>query len=239
MSRFTSEELYVLASLMGLEFIIGVEDRTLENNRSGLEGLFRKNYQELEERGVFEYKIDGTLLVERDVRKSINVLNKSDQVLVVITDINGIREKINYLKYGNDYCKLTDKGSSYNLEIIDKFDIDSILSLYSIRVSDNQIKNLSLPVDSLKEISNLYNSFDENEAELMLSELIQDDGIKNDIRECLTKKNESFVLKEYKRIGNHMVNTENLILRFTDQYILSFSVADGKTVDVSIYQKEK
>ena len=113
------------------------------------------------------------------------------------------------------------------------------MSLYSIRVSDNQIKNLSLPVDSLKEISNLYNSFDENEAELMLSELIQDDGIKNDIRECLTKKNESFVLKEYKRIGNHMVNTENLILRFTDQYILSFSVADGKTVDVSIYQKEK
>ena len=238
MSHFTSEELYVLASLMGLEFIIGVEDRTLENNRSGLEGLFRKNYQELEERGVFEYKIDGTLLVERNVRKSINVLNKSDQVIVVITDIDGSREKTNYLKYGSDYCKLVDKGTSYNLEIVDEFDVDSILSRYRISISDNQIKNLNLSVDSLKEISNLYNSFDENEAEILLSELIQEDGVKAVIRECLTKKDGSFVLKEYKRNGNHMINTENLILRFTDQYILSFSVSDGKTVDVSIYQKE-
>ena len=238
MNLFTSEELYVLASLMGLEFIIGVEDRTLESNRSSLDDLFKKYCKELEDRGVIEYKIDGTLLVERNIRKSINVLNKSDHAIVVVTDINGNREKANYLKYGSDYCKLTDKGTSYDLEIIKGFDINSILSRFNISLSGDCVKTLNLSIGSLKEISDLYNAFDQMEAERKLSELIQDISVKAVISECLIKKTKFFVLKEYKRSGNHMVNTDNLIMRFADQYMLSFSVGEGNTVKVSIYQKE-
>jgi hypothetical protein len=47
MNRFTSEELYVLASLMGREFIIGVEGKTLENYRSDLKGMLMNNYSDL------------------------------------------------------------------------------------------------------------------------------------------------------------------------------------------------
>ena len=68
---FSSEELYVLASLLGREYLIGVEDKTLENSRSDLKGMFKRNYDDLEARGLFEYRIDGTLLVDREVKNSI------------------------------------------------------------------------------------------------------------------------------------------------------------------------
>lgn len=238
MNRFTSEELYVLASLMGREFIIGVEGKTLENNRSDLKGMLMNNYSDLEVRGLLEYRIDGTLLVDPEIRKIVKILNKADDVFVVSTDINGVHEKVNYLKYGNEYCKLIDKGSSYMVEIVDEFDSNSLLGLYDIKFSGEPVKHFNIPISSLTELSDMYNSFDGSEADAMLSELIHEPETEQLMRECLSQKNNSFVMKEYKRSEKHMVNVSNYILRFIKDNMLSFSICDSDTVIMSIYRKE-
>ena len=238
MNLFTSEELYVLASLLGRDFIIGVEEKTYENNSSDLKGLFQKNYSALEARGVFEYRIDGTLLVDHDVKNAVKILNKADCVFVVVTNIRGSREKINFLKYGELYCRLTEKGSAYSLEVMEEFNYGSILDSFGIRLSGVPLKELCIPMTSLKEINDLYNSFSQSDADRMLAELIQDPGTEDLIRECLLRKNGSFVMKEYRRIRNTLSNNNSLILRITDDFILDFSVNDGINVMVRIYRKE-
>lgn len=238
MNLFTSEELYVLAALMGRDFIIGVEGKTLETNRSNLKELYKDCFFNLEARGVFEYKIDGTLLVDREVKSIIKVLNKADGVTVVYTDINGILEKTSFLKYADEYCRLIDRGTSYEAESINYYDIGSLLNAYGIKFSSDSQFKCTLPISSLVEIGELYNSFNQNEADCLLSELVPDKETMNLIRPCLLMKNRFFVLKEYKRIGNHMVVTENLLLRFAEDYILKFVINDGINVDILICQKE-
>lgn len=238
MITFSSEELYVLASLMGREYIIGVEGETLMKNAFDLQGLFTKYYSELEERGLFEYRMDGTLLLEHDIKKMIMTLNKADCVFVISTDINGYYEKVNYLSYKKECCRITDKGSIYSLEVLDSFDCDSIKNIYGVAFSGNPAKKFSIPLSSFKYICELFNSFNESEAVRLLSELLHDSENEYLLNHCLTTKKNMFVMKEYKRTGNRMVNINNLILRFIDGYILSFSICDGDTVLVNAYKKE-
>jgi len=237
MNLFTSEELYVLASLLGREFIIGVEDRTLENNRSDLKGMFRRNFTDLESRGVFEYRLDGTLLIDRDVRKIIKILNKADNVFVVATDINGKREKVNYLSYSSQFCKLIDMGSRYSMEMVSEFSYRSILDSYGIVLPASPIKKISIPLGDYKEMDELYNSFSKNEADKYLSGIVQDMEAESLIRECMVTKSGSFVMKEYCKVDSHLVAKNDLILRFVGDYILYFSIDDGETVIVSIFKK--
>lgn len=238
MNRFTSEELYVLASLMGREFIIGVEGKTLEDNMSDLKGMLMKNYSDLEARGLLEYRIDGTLLVDPEIRKIVKILNKADSVFVVSTDMHGAREKVNYLRYGNEYCKLIDKGTSYSAAVVDEFDSNSLLVLYGIQLSGEPLKKYSVPISFLTELSDMYNSFNGSEADAMLTEIINEPETEKMMHECLSHKNNSFVMKEYKRSGKHMVNVGNYILRYINDFVLSFSICDGDTVIMSIYRKE-
>ena len=237
MNLFTSEEIYVLASLLGREFIIGVEDRTLENNRSDLKGMFRRNYTDLESRGVFEYRLDGTLLIDRDVRKVIKILNKADNVFVVATDINGKHEKVNYLSYSSQFCKLVDMGSRYSMEIVNEFSFQSILDLFDVVLPASPVKKVSIPLGDYKEMDNLYNSFSTNEADKYLAGIVQDLEAESLIRECLVTKSGSFVMKEYRKADSHLVAKNNLILRFVGDYILNFSIDDGENVIISCFKK--
>ena len=234
MNLFTSEEIYVLASLLGREFIVGVEDRTFEKNRSDLKGMFRRNYSDLESRGVFEYRMDGTLLIDHDVRNAIKVMNKADNAFVVATDVNGKHEKVNYLSYGNQFCKLEDLNSRYSLGMIDSFSYQSILDSYGIVLPSSLIKKISLPLANLIEINDMYNSFNTTEADKRLLDAIQDDEIVGLIRESFLKKSGMFVMKQYKKADCHLVMNNNLILRFVDDYILNFSIDDGETVIVNV-----
>lgn len=234
MNLFTSEEIYVLASLLGREFIVGVEDRTFEKNRSDLKGMFRRNYSDLESRGVFEYRMDGSLLIDHDVRNAIKVMNKADNVFVVATDVNGKHEKVNYLSYGNQFCKLEDLNSRYSLGMIDSFSYQSILDSYGIVLPSSLIKKISLPLADLIEINDMYNSFNTTEADKRLLDVIQDDEIVGLIRESFLKKSGMFVMKQYNKADCHLVMNNNLILRFVDGYILNFSIDDGETVIVNV-----
>ena len=238
MNLFTSEEIYVLASLLGREFIVGIEGRTLENNRSDLLGMFRKNYSDLESRGVFEYRMDGTLLIDHDVRRIIKVLNRADSVFVVSTDIKGKREKITYLSYDNQFCKLIDLDSKYSMEMINEFSFLSILDSFGVVIPSASVKTISIPLVDYKEIDSLYNSFNRNEADKYLTRLVSDLEAERMIRECLVSKSGSFVLKEYSKADSHLVPKNDLFLRVTSDHILRFSIDDGETVIVNIYKKE-
>lgn len=238
MNLFTSEELYVMASLLGKEFIIGVEGSTLENNISDLKGMFKKNYSELEAKGVFEYRIDGTLLVDRDVGKMINVLNKADNVFVVVADCNGKKEKANYLSYGELYCKLTEQGTQYLTEILDGFSYGSILEHYGISIPAAPVKKIDIGLNDFTAADSLYKSFNTEEADAYLSNLLEDPETEKLIRECLLNKNKAFVMKEYRRLGCRLVNVNELILKFTADHLLRFDINGADTVTVSIYRKE-
>ena len=235
---FSSEELYVLASLLGREYLIGVEDKTLENSRSDLKGMFKRNYDDLEARGLFEYRIDGTLLVDREVKNSIKVLNKAETVYVIATDIRGKKEKVTFLQYRNSFCKIADNGRTYSSESTDTFDEKTIMDSFNIKYSNEPISVCSIPLNSLKEICELYSSFNETEAEELLSESVLDTDAKELIHRCLISKNYSFVMKGYRKNGNHLVNVNNLFLRFCNEYILSFSIKNNDNVIVNIYRKE-
>ena len=236
MNTFTSEELYVLAALTRREFLIGVEGNTLEDNMADLRGLFKRNYAELEARGLVEYRMDGTLLLNREVRDSIRVLNKADSVVVVVANINGNRVKTHYLSYGNKVCRLTEDGPKYSLEIITDYDKESVLESCGIDLESSPVTELSIPLDTLNQLNESFSSFDEGEGSRILSGLTQDSRISSLMRDCMLKKNHSFVMKEYKKIGHHIVNTDNLILRFIGNNTIRFSVSDGTNVNVSIYE---
>ena len=237
MNLFTSEELYVIASLLGKEFIIGVEGETFENNLSDLNSLFDRNFTGLESRGVFEYKIDGTLLIDREVNDMIKVLNKADDIFVVATDYAGKKERVDYLRYGELNCKLVDQGNRYLTEIVDGFSNKSILDSYGISLPESPVKNVSILLNDLKTLDGLYNSFNVKEADEYLSKLLSDTAIEELIRECVLKKSNVFVLKEYRRIGHRLVNVDKLILRFVKDYILKFCISGVDMVTVSIYRK--
>lgn len=238
MNLFTSEELYVIASLLGKEFIIGVEGETLENNLSDLNSLFDRNFAGLESRGVFEYRIDGTLLIDREVNDLINILNKADDIFVVATDQTGKKEQVDYMRYGDLYCKLVDQGKSYLTEVLDGFSYKSILDSYGISLPDNPVKDVSFLLNDLKKLDDLYNSFNVKDADEYLSNLLSDTAAEGLVRECMLKKSNVFVLKEYRRIGCRLVNVDRLILRFVDDYILKFYISGVDTVTVSVYRKE-
>lgn len=238
MNLFTSEELYVIASLLGKEFIIGVEGETLNDNLSDLNSLFDRNFTGLESKGVFEYRIDGTLLIDCEVYDVINVLNKADDIFVVATDHAGKKEKVDYLRYGDLYCKLVDQGKSYLTEVIDGFSYKSIIDSYGISLPDSPIKNVSFLLNDLKKMDDLYNSFNVEEANEYLSNLLSDNAMEELVRECFIKKSNAFILKEYRRIGCRLVNVDKLILRFVKDYILKFYISGVDTVTVSVYRKE-
>ena len=235
MNLFTSEEIYVLSSLLGRDYVIGVEGNTLENNRSDLNTMFKKNFSELEYKGVFEYRIDGTLFIDRDVKKMVKVLNKADDIFVVVTDLSGKRKRVNFLCYGDIYCKLIDLGSRYMTEMMDSFSYESILDSYGISIPDNHVKDVSLSLSDLKTIDDLYKSFNVTEGDEHLSNLLSDTETENLIRDCLFKKSNAFVLKEYRRIGARLVNVNELILKFVNDHILRFYISGADTVNVRVY----
>lgn len=239
MRLFTSEELYVISSLLGAEFIVGVEGKTFENNRSDLKGMFQRNYSDLDNRGIIEYKIDGTLLVEREVRELVRVLNKADDVFVVITDRNGSTERVNYLSYEGSYCRLTVRGSQYLTEIMEGFSYGSILNSYNISIPEKPIKEIRISLNDYKEIDSQYKSFNKEEADEHLSNILQDAEAERLIRECMLRQNMFFILKEYRRIGGSLVSVDNLVLRFLDNYILKFCLIGTETIVVRVYRKEK
>ena len=239
MRLFTSEELYVVSALLGAEFIVGVEGSTFENNRSDLKGMFQRNYSDLDNRGIIEYKIDGTLIVEREVRELVRVLNKADDVFVVITDCNGTTERVNYLSYEGSYCRLTVRGSQYLTEIIEGFSYESILDLYNISIPEKPIKEIRISLNDYKEIDSQYKSFNKEEADKYLSNVLRDAEAERLIRECMIRQNMYFILKEYRRVGGSLASSDDLILRFLDKEILKFSLSGSDTVVVRVYRKEQ
>lgn len=238
MNTFTSEEMYVLAALMGRSFLIGVEGRSFENGNSDLEAMFRKNFSKLEQRGVFEYRINGTLFIDPELRTSFRVLNKAESVFVVVTDIRGYSEKVNFLQYKDYFCRLTEKSTTYTVESTEPFNQENILKSYLISLGSEKIKEIELPIDLLRQLSELYDSFDKAEADRLLSGTVQDTEIQTLISKCLLQKNGSFVMKEYKRIGSHLVNVNSMIMRFVDDYIIDFLGCGDSDVKLRIYQKE-
>lgn len=235
MSVFSSAELYVLAALLGREFIFGVEGKTLEDNRSDLKDLYLKNFDHLQTRGLLEYRIDGTLLVDRESKENVKLLNEAENIILVETDLNNRFEKAHYFSLNDAFCKLTEEGLSYSLNRIDSFNEETLLDHYGININVDPVYSFSLPIITVKEVSDLYSSFAQTEGDNVLENVIEDPIVRNLIRGSLINKGNSFVMKKYKKVGRHIVNTDNLIMRFSNNYALRFSVNDGDTVIISIY----
>lgn len=238
MNLFTSEELYVLAALLGKEFIIGVEGATLEDNRSDLDSMFERYFSGLKSKGVFEYEIDGTLSIDHEVVDLVNVLNKAEEVFVVASDFQGKKERTKYMRYGDLYYKLSDKDALYSTNVLNGFSYDSILESYGICIPNGQLKKISIFLNDLKSVDELYKTFNNDEADDYLSNLLHDTEVETLIRKCLIKKADAFIIKEYKRFGSHLTNVNELILRFVDDYVLKFSINGLDSIIVSIYRKE-
>ena len=236
MRFFSSKELYVLASLLGMEFLIGVEGNTFENNRAELRTLFRESYSQLEAKGIVDYKIDGTLYIDRDVRDIVELLNMADTVYLVATDHSGKLEKDNYLCRNNICCCLSETRSGYSVRKIDSIDTAVVLKEHNISWSKNTLAKMDVLLDDIRKLDGMYKSFNGMEADDYLAELVVDNDIRDLIRDCLIKKNDVFVMKKFVRKGSLLEMKEELILRFVKDCILSFSLIDIETVSITIYK---
>ena len=239
MNLFTSDELYVLASLLGKEFIIGIEGRTLEENRARLPEMFEENFKSLESKGVFEYKIDGTLLIDREVRDSVARLNDADTVYLIATDRNGKKENVIYLGNKGSFCKLISEASRYALEMVDTVSYERILSDYGVVIPDSPSKCAEILLEDFKRLDRLYDSFNSKEADEFLMSVIDDADTAGLLRECLTKRNGFLVLKRFDRVDSHLVNNRDtlLMLRYINGRMIAFSVEGINTVKINIFEE--
>ena len=236
MRFFSSKELYVLASLLGMDFLVGVEGSTYDSNRSGLKNLFEENYSVLESKGIIDYKIDGILYIDRDVRESIELLNMADIVYLVATDRTGKLVKDNYFRRKDICCCLSETQSGYSVEKLDDINTDLIIQRYGIKMRRDAFFTTEISLEDMKRIDELYRTFNGIEADMYLSDLIAEDKIRVLIRECLMLKNKVFVLKKYEKQGSLLELKEQQILRFVQNFILSFSLKGLDTISITVYK---
>lgn len=238
MYSFTSEELYVLAAVLGREFLIGVENQTYESNLSGLKELYKSKFSSLEAGGVFEYRLDGTIIIDRDLRRIIGILNKAERVILISTDLKGKEEHVQYYNYADMYCKMALENYKYHPEITGKFSRESILEEYGVDLSVGPSGSARLSMSSLRRAYELYKSFESIEADNILQQSVPDDEVRLLIRDCLMTNNGFFVFKEYRKTGNRLIISDELIIRTIKDRLLVYEADDQNNVIVNNYRKE-
>ena len=239
-TKLTSKDLYVLASLLKKEFIVGVEGLTLVQEipfqREGISFVVRS----LEERGLIKYDLNGILKVDPTIRYVIDMISDPKKVGMLHERGGQEKKQVEYRFYdreGTVSLVRDPQAGCYEISVGEAVspeeDIKSLSESYTggraLAFKENiLLEELMLVKDYIKE-------FREVDGREYLKRTVHNGASLDVIMDILRGRGETIVVRQYDRKGYRLELEGIFILAESGGYGVKMNCEDNVIVEISIY----
>ena len=242
-TKLTSKDIYVLASLLKKEFVVGVEGLTLVQEipfqREGIHFVVKS----LEDRGLIKYELNGVLMVDPKIRYVMNMISDPAKVSMIRERGKKRKKQVEYRFY--------DKSGTVMLTR------DPIAGCYEIKVdkpsSPEQTKEAlesafyegkelicgeTILLEELMLVKDYIKEFREASGREYLKNTVKNEISLDIIMEVLRGRGESVVVRNYERRGYRLELKDSLILVKTQDHTVKLMCENNVAVDIVIFGHE-
>ena len=240
--KFTlsEKEIYVLASLMGKEFVTGITGRTENENRLIPKEEIRAIVNSLEKREWIRYDFNGVVAIASHIRYPLEILANPKSLLLISCPDDPDHGSDVY-RFFSDSCSVESRYHAgtdrYEISVEKPISVEDYYSalLMCYKMVAPSRRSARIPASALLQVKELLRDNKEKAAREHIRQIIEDEDDADKLIKVIQGRYTPVIVKEYRRVGYRLVLMTSDILLGSENGRVRLRCENGNMVRYEIF----